>query len=165
MESEEQDQPSPQGNGADSSKNPDGGHPDDLSSLLVHELRSPIEFELGQETRSRQNLPSEERSSIHSFQELFQHRVPPLSLLQMTKDFAKSHIFHPESNLVKEVATTLYYASIALALTRHHTSISQLTGDELLRGLDWCLAQPWMDPQLRLIFSEATDYLRQHPEL
>jgi hypothetical protein len=128
----------------------------ELGSLLTHELQAPVEFELsGVATAAHTDEHSAELASVHSFHDLFERPAPPLPLLRMTKDFAEAHLVHPESPMVKEVARSLYYASIALASTRHRSRVTELSNEELTRGFEWCLAQSWMEPQLRRIFSEA----------
>ena len=133
---------------------------EELGAILSHQLNAPVEFELGEIGQQIQfSAEATDLASVHSFKELFEHRNPPLKLLRMTKEFAKAHLVHPETTLVKEVASALYYASIALALTRHGTRITQLKNDSLIRGFQWCLAQPWMEKHLQLLFSEGVHYL------
>ena len=63
---------------------------------------------------------------------------------------------------MKEVARTLYYASIALALTQIQMRITHLSDPERLAGgFEWCVTRSWMDANLRTIFSEAVAWLAQ----
>jgi hypothetical protein len=135
---------------------------EELGSILRHQMQSRVEFELS-EAGVMPEAGLEELRGVHSFDDLFHSSAPPLRLLQMTKEFAKAHLSHPDTTLVKEVASVLYYASIALALTRHRTRITQLGDTELSQGLEWCLGQPWMEPELRRVLAEGLSCLHQGP--
>src|ERR1041385_31373 len=124
--------------------------PGELAGILTHQLRAPVEFE----TRVSGAAP-ETHPRIQTFQKLFASPQPPLELLQLTKDFAKAHYAHPESGLFKEVAATLYFAAIALALIYHQTRISKLDDGALRAAFAWCVGQPWMHPALVRLFQRA----------
>lgn len=53
-----------------------------------------------------------------SFGDLLSHPNPPEELLKATKDFAKTCRLGPHKTLPPEIASALYYASIAAALVR-----------------------------------------------
>lgn len=55
------------------------------------------------------------------------------------------------------MAAALYYASIASALVRLDTRISQLNDSDLRRGLLWAKDQPWVDSQTRSILLAALE--------
>jgi hypothetical protein len=133
--------------------------PDELGGILAHQLSSPVEFELEGFERTPAPELAARLASIHSFQELFQSASPPLELLTMTKDYAKAHLVHPETILTREIAVALYYASIALALVHHKARITQLADSQLHNGFEWCIAQPWMEPGLRIAFERALKQL------
>ena len=92
---------------------------------------------------------------IRTFRDLFTHPAPPVHLLQLTKNFAKSHLKHPESPLPPEIATVLYYSSIITAWVRLNRRISELTAADLKRGLDQVLAEPWLDQDMRQLLAEG----------
>jgi hypothetical protein len=133
--------------------------PEELSAIFRHQMSSPILVDLGgfdPATAGRLRTLSDAQSLLlKSFSDLFHHPVPPLELLTLTKDFGKANMDHPESSLPQEVAAALYYASIATAVVRLDTRISQLQDAELRRGLLWAKDQPWVDGQTREIFVEA----------
>jgi hypothetical protein len=92
---------------------------------------------------------------LSSFADLFNHPAPSLALLQLVKDFAKANRNHPESGLPREIATALYFASIAAALVRLDERISQLPDTELQRGLRWTQEQKWLDEKTRTLLDGA----------
>jgi hypothetical protein len=92
---------------------------------------------------------------LKSFSELFRHPNPPLELLALTKDFAKANMNQAESSLPTEVATALYYASIASALVRLGVRISTLKDPDLHRGFSWTKEQAWIDDGTRVLLAEA----------
>jgi hypothetical protein len=58
------------------------------------------------------------------------------------------------------VGTLLYYAAIAAARVRHGRSITRMGDSDLLRGLDWALRQPWVDPAVRTLIEDGAARLR-----
>jgi hypothetical protein len=133
--------------------------PEELSAIFRHQMSAPILVDLGgfdPATAIRLKALSEAQCLLlKSFSDLFHHPVPPLELLSLTKDFAKANMDHPDSSLPQEVAAALYYASIATAIVRLDTRISQLSDAELQRALLWAKDQPWVDAQTREILVQA----------
>jgi len=78
---------------------------------------------------------------------------PCLEDLKRLKDHAKALRHDPDATLPPELATLIYFASLAAALVRCGVSISRLPGRSMLEGWKWALAQPWLEPAL-------TDLLR-----
>ncbi len=133
----------------------------DLAVILRHQLDAPIAEELslpicGAEDRSTpmENLDP----SLKTFGDLLTHPYPPVDLLKRAKDFAKSCRANPNL-LPLEVATLLYYAAIAAAQVRHHQKITDMDDPALRMGLNWAIAQPWLDGSLRPMFQDAIDLL------
>src|SRR5580658_3492598 len=90
---------------------------EELAAMFRHQMASPIMVDLGAfdpPTAARSKILSEAQGLLlRSFADLFHHPSPPIELLNMIKDFAKSNRDHPASGLPQEIASTLYYASIA----------------------------------------------------
>ena len=102
---------------------------------------------------------------LKSFGDLFRHPSPPVDLLKLVKDFAKANLDHPASGMPGEIATALYYASIAVALVNLNQRISQLPDADLRRGsLKRVKEQPWLDEQTKELFSAALTKLSSGPE-
>ncbi len=87
--------------------------------------------------------------------ELLHQDRPCPGLLERVKDFAKEHRTDPESPLGAEVATLLYYATLAAALARCGRRITRHDDDTLRRGFRWAGEQPWVDGPTRQLFREA----------
>src|SRR5271157_4036281 len=108
--------------------------PEELSAIFRHQMSAPILVDLGgfdPATAGRlKTLSNAQSLLLKSFLELFLHPVPPVELLTLTKEFAKTNLDHPDSILPKEVAAVLYYTSIAAGLVRLDQRISQLNDAE-----------------------------------
>jgi hypothetical protein len=135
-------------------------HPQELGTILDHQLSTRVDFDLSTLDPGSQRLLQAasacgETGGVRTFRDLFLHPSPPIHLLQLTKSFAKNHLQHPDSPLPPEVATVLYYTSIATAWTRLHRRISELTPANLQQGLHQILSYNWLHPDLRPILSQT----------
>ena len=93
--------------------------------------------------------------TLKSFGDLLAHPHPPVELLKVTKDFAKACRLSPRGALPKEIATVLYFASIAAAMVRCRRRITGLSDADLADGLRWTLARPWLDAPTRSLIEEG----------
>lgn len=132
---------------------------DELSALLRHQLATPLTADLANAAPDAQQtlaaVTGPLAPALRTFGDLFRQPQPPLALLQLTKQFGKNHRQDPTSPLPAEIATIIYFASIVLARLRCRQSISDLEPQALHRGIQWALAQPWLDDSLRRVFQEA----------
>lgn len=131
----------------------------ELAALFRHQMSAPMLMDLGSfDARTAEQLKvmtAAQGLLLSSFADLFNHPAPPLPLLQMVKDFAKANMEHPESGLPREIATAVYYSSIAAALVRLDVRISQLPDADLQRGLRKTQEQKWLDAQTKALLGEA----------
>ncbi|MGA2175336.1 MAG: hypothetical protein ABSH38_10180 [Verrucomicrobiota bacterium] len=136
---------------------------DELGAIFRHQLSAPILVDLGgfdPATAGRlKTLSNAQSLLLKSFLELFLHPVPPVELLTLTKEFAKTNMDHPDSILPKEVAAVLYYTSIAAGLVRLDQRISQLNDAELRRGFTWAKDQRWVDPPIQQLLAQGLQKL------
>ena len=134
-------------------------HADELAAMFRHQMSAPVLMDLGSfDARTAgqlKTLTAAQGLLLSSFADLFNHAQPPPQLLELVKDFAKANIDHPESGLPREIATALYYASIAAALVRLGKRISQLPNADLQRGLRWTIEQAWLDDKTKALLAEA----------
>jgi hypothetical protein len=132
---------------------------DELAALFRHQMSAPMLMDLGSfDARTADQLKTLAGAQgllLSSFADLFNHSTPPVQLLQLVKDFAKANMDHPESGLPREIATVLYYASIAAALLRLDTRISQLPDADLRRGFSWTQEQKWLDEKTKALVADA----------
>ncbi|HEX3624788.1 MAG TPA: hypothetical protein VH280_05105 [Verrucomicrobiae bacterium] len=135
--------------------------PDELAAIFRHQMSAPVLMDLGSfdpRTASQlKTLTAAQGLLLSSFADLFNHANPPLQLLQLVKDFAKANLDHPESGLPREIATAVYYASIAAALVHANQRISKLSDDDLQRGLRLTREQPWLDERTRSLLATALE--------
>src|SRR5438045_2904635 len=101
----------------------------ELSAILEHQLSAPMESDLSSEAASDKG--SAQCVHLGTFGYLFHHPAPPIELLRSVKDFAKANRNHPASALPNEIATLLYFTSIAVARTRCGRRITSLSEKEI----------------------------------
>ncbi len=125
----------------------------DPAELLRHLLTAPVPLDLGAVDASLVGrMPTwveGQRLVPESFGDLLHHPDPLPELLELLKDFAKDNRNDAESPLPREVATVLYYASIAVALTRCGRRITRHDDATLRQGFQWGCDQPWVDEATR----------------
>ena len=97
---------------------------------------------------------------IRSVADLLYHPHPPVDLLWAVKDFAKGRKEDPGAEIAPEVALTLYYGSIAAALTRCGERITSLNDDELMAGMNWVIKQTWLDDRMHNLIGRGMNHLR-----
>jgi hypothetical protein len=135
--------------------------PDELAAIFRHQITAPMLVDLGgfdPRTATRLKLVSDAQGLLlKSFSDLLQHPAPPVELLELVKDFAKANLDHPESGLPAEIASALYYISIAAALVRLDARISKLSDASLQRGLSWTREQAWLDDPARVLLAQALE--------
>ena len=129
---------------------------DELGQVLLHQLRAPLLFDLASITSTGPNVTvaKETGGQPASFGELFRHPQPPIELLQLVKEFAKTSDQRENSPLPPEISTVLYYAAILSARLRLNEQISNLSPEALQDGVRWALKQAWLGP-IRELFVEA----------
>ena len=113
-----------------------------------------ISLEQGQALRTR-TLAEAMSLTFTSLGNLLTFPNPPVELLEITKDFAKACRQNPHSPMPQEIASVLYFASIAAALVRCGCRITGLSNEILAEGFSWALAQPWLDAPTRVLIEES----------
>ncbi len=140
---------------------------DELGAILRHQLSAPMQVDLINLERGLalkvRNLADSLGLTLKSFGDLLAHPNPPVELLKVTKDFAKACRLSPHGNLPREIASVLYFASIAAALVRCRRRITGLTNDALDEGFRWTLTRPWLDAPTRDLTQEALHLLHTQP--
>jgi len=133
--------------------------PKELAAAWDYHLSAPLEFELGTlsapRERALRDLTMAQGLTLSSLRALMQHPVPPVELLTMIAKFAKACSKSKDPPLPAEVAGVLYYLAIAVALTRLGTLVTRLRRADLVRGLDWAMAQPWVDQSSKATLDQA----------
>lgn len=133
--------------------------PDELGAIFRHQLQAPLEFDLttvdAEVEAKLKTLTASGDPPLKTFGQLLRHPHPPIELLKLTKEFGKAHRNNPESPLPRDIATVLYFAGIVAALTRCSQRITQLDEYSLRRGVEWVIAQPWVDESTRSLFREG----------
>jgi hypothetical protein len=142
-----------------SGKGGPGWRAEDLAAIFRHQLSVPIADDLRDlspdRTQELCSLASSQGVLLRSFADLFLHPHPPVELLALTKAFAKDHRKRPDSPLPPEIATMLYYASIAVAISRCGQRLTRLSDADLREGLTWARDQSWIDQRMRAVFEDA----------
>jgi hypothetical protein len=133
--------------------------PDELAAIFRHQWSAPVLLDLGgfnNASAERLKLLCDAQGLLlKSFSELFTHSAPPIELLILTKDFAKANMGHPDGAVPGEIASVLYYASIASGLARLGVRITRLGDVDLKRGFEWSCSQTWVDGATKSLLAEA----------
>ncbi len=136
---------------------------DELGALLRHQLSAPMQVDLINLERGLalkvRNLAEAQGLTLKSFGDLLAHPNPPVELLKITKDFAKACRLSPHSPMPQEIASILYFTSIAAALVRCHRRITGLSNDALMEGFRWVLNLTWLDAPTRILIEESLLFL------
>ena len=139
---------------------------DELGALLRHQMTAPMQVDLINLERGLalkvRTLAESQGLTLKSFGDLLAHPNPPVELLKITKEFAKACRLSPHSPLPREIASVLYFASIAAALVRCRRRITGLGNDALADGLNWVLARHWLDAPTRALVEESLRLLKTH---
>ncbi len=142
-------------------------HDDELGPILIHQLDAPMAVDLAgiapDLTGRLHTLTSAEGQTLRSFADLLFHPHPPVELLTLIKDFAKTHLHQGHSPLPTPIVLLLYYASITAALLRSSRRISSLTDEQLLTGLQHLTALPWLDSRSRHLLEQGIHHLTPPP--
>lgn len=136
---------------------------EELGALFRHQLSAPLQVDLHGAERGRPGKgesPSESQGLVlKSVGDLLAHPDPPVELLKITKDFAKACRLSPHSHIPHEVASVLYFGSIAASMVRCHRRITGLTDAALEEGLRWVLSRNWLDAPTRALIEASLKLL------
>jgi DNA-directed RNA polymerase specialized sigma24 family protein len=125
----------------------------DPGAVLGQLLAAPVPLDLSALTTANagkiRSWADSQGPLLKSFGDVFTHPQPLVDLLELIKDFAKEHRTDKESPLPRDVATVLYYASIAVALGRCGQRITRHDDATLRQGFQWGIDQPWVDERIR----------------
>ena len=146
-----------------------GWSPAELAAVWRHQLKAPLLVDLGDvapdAAMTVAQVTQPQRGSLESFADLVGHPDPPAELLQLAKEFAKSQRAGAAGTAFPaEVATALYYLSIALPLARTGRRITEMDDAKLRQGLEWGLRQPWLDEATRNLYRDALRRLPGAPD-
>jgi hypothetical protein len=137
-----------------------------LTAILSGQLAAPLLFDtsrLPEATRLDLLHRSQTGASpLRTFGDLLRHPQPPIELLCLVKDYAKGlSDAPPEAThaVPAEIATCLYFATLAAALVRCGQRISALDDRALCRGFEWASFQSWISADLRTLLREAARML------
>lgn len=136
---------------------------EDMEELLAHQLKSPLDIDLAEHDPAAATSLHSVRTTMaeppQTFGELFLHEHPPVEVLRWVKEFGKNQRRSSDTVLPRELATYLYFTSIAAALIRGGQRISELSDEKLEKGFHWLLAQPWVDEDSRTLLEQAVEEL------
>jgi hypothetical protein len=130
----------------------------ELGEILQHQLRAPLEFGFDSQAdpgASRVPCSSDSGTAaigVRTFRDLLSDPTPPVDLLQLTRQFAQTHLDHPGEALPPEIARLLFHGSVLVAWAAGLDSGGETSEAELLVGVDWVLEQPWVDGETRDLF-------------
>lgn len=123
----------------------------DYGAILLHQLNAAVVSDL------TQLFPDVHLDQLYdrSFRDLLLHPDPPIEALRLVKEFAKQLNHRAQLAYPQDVATVLYFASIAAAELRTGTVITELPRPEVLSGYRWAAHRPWISADIKGLFDEA----------
>ena len=138
---------------------------DELAAVLKHQLTAPLSVDLGTLGRGAAGrvklLAEAEELTLKSLGDLLHHAHPPIELLKLAKRFAKACVLNKNGPLPHDIALVIYYACIVVAMTRCRRRITGLSDDTVRRGLEWGLAQKWVDKRTARIYTDGLKKLQE----
>jgi hypothetical protein len=129
--------------------------PEEMKAMWLHQMATSLEIELGTITPEQASGSQQASFEGKTFRDLLAHPEPPLRLLEMIKEFSKRTLKESDDKQWKEIASGLYYASYAAALTRCGKSLGSLKDHHLVAGFGWALDRSWLDEQTRALIAQA----------
>jgi hypothetical protein len=137
----------------------------DLAEMFDHQLRTPLLKFLRLAPADLDLLsslaPAPEQAALLTFGDVFKHSNPPVQILRLIKDYAKHAGADAENSLPRPLASALYSLAIAAALVRGGHRITAMKNPEITEGLDWIIAQSWIDISMRQLATQALALLSQ----
>ena len=131
--------------------------PDELASILRHQLAVPLADDMGERVldldRELDSAGKYHGLASQTYGRLFREPAPPIEALHLVKQFAKSGRAQRGALLPPEVATVLYYISIIVAQQRCAARITTLEEATIADGRRWILAQPWISDEIKALVS------------
>jgi hypothetical protein len=130
---------------------------DDLALIWKHQLAAPLAFDLGELSpdAGAAAIALCNSQSIKSLADLLVHASPPLELLRMLKDFARSKRIDTQAAFPSPIAMSLYFTAIAMALLRLDCRLSRMDDSALRSGMQWTAQQAWLDETTRELVAAA----------
>jgi len=140
---------------------PVGWPADELPALWRHQLDTPLISDLVDVAPNAAQCISTwcQLSGTGTFGDVLSDPSPPIQILRLIKDFAKSRTAGVDASPLQELAIALYYAVIAVALVRCGLRITDLPDASLLKGFGWAAACAWLDDRTRASLREAVKRL------
>ena len=137
--------------------------PEDLVGLIRHQLGqrlADLDLRISPEALDALTEGATDRPLL-TLADLYAHPKPPLELLEAVKRYGRKRVHRAEQGLPNEIASALYFASIATALVCHGQRITTSDNELLGHGFSRLLERPWIEPPLRGLFEESLASLRR----
>jgi hypothetical protein len=133
--------------------------PEEFGAIFRHQLTAPLRTDLAglapQLGEKLAGLRTPAGQPVATFGDLLRHPAPPVALLELVKEFAKTSRRASRRQLPSEVASMLYYLAIGTALSRCDHRLTRLSDPALREGFRWASAQPWADEATRDLLCHA----------
>jgi hypothetical protein len=131
----------------------------ELIAIFQHQLSAPLVQDLlALAPQLPEKLHEWEATygvKLACFRDLFSSPVAPRELLELVKEFAKSHRADSAGSLPQEIAAILYLAAISAALVYGDHRITALDDEWLRPNLEWAQSRSWIDSPARDLFQAA----------
>jgi hypothetical protein len=129
-----------------------GWLPAELAQIWRHQLGAPLDVELA-ESWGEWTANNSQQAAPRTIGDLLSHPAPPRKLLLLVKGLAADR--REQDSFPVEIATALYYATAAVALTRLGERITELDDATLRGGFHWATRVSWLDESTRSVLEAA----------
>ena len=134
----------------------------DLAAVLRDLLDAPLREVVGAPRSEKEPglLCSTGKGEPQMVREFLSQPAPAIAGIEAVKEFARQMREASDGPDLREAATVLYYAAIAVALAHGGTQITRLSDAKLREGFAWVLARPWADEASKQFVREASRWLK-----
>jgi hypothetical protein len=133
--------------------------PEEFGAIFRHQLTAPLRTDLAGLApalgEKLAGLRTPDGRAFATFGDVLRHPAPPVWILELVREFAKTSRQAGRRQLPPEVASMLYYLSIGIALYRWNHRLTSLSDPALREGFRWASAQPWADAETRDLLCRA----------
>lgn len=133
--------------------------PEELGAMLEYQWRSPLEADLsGMDTKTAhmlKNMCDAQSLCLKSYGDIFDHRMPPVEVLTIIKEYAKRNMACPDVELPGDIAKLLYILSVVVARMRCGKRITTQDDSTIRQSITALLTQPWLSPSVSELLREA----------
>lgn len=137
-------------------------HPQELGAMLEHQWNAPVEPDLEgmppEQARLLSKLCVADHLVLKSYGDIFTHRLPPIELLELIKEYAKRNMAGTDKELPGDIAKLLYVLSVVVAGLRCGKRITSQSDESVRKSIHSVLAQSWITAPVTSILHDGLEF-------